>query len=48
MTGDRDANEMLEMIHKQIKFDGALFTPNISSLSKRTKGKCFLIFYQFS
>lgn len=39
MTGDRNATDMLEMISKRIDFEEALFTPNISSLNARAKGR---------
>lgn len=39
VTGDRNANDMLDVINSRIQFDQALFTPNISSLCCQDKGK---------
>lgn len=38
MTGERNANDLLKIIHENIQFNEALFTPNISSFSSRNKG----------
>lgn len=39
VTGDRNANDMLDLLNGKIQFEQALFTPNISTLCEQAKGK---------
>lgn len=39
ITGGRNGNDLLDVLHKNIPFDLALFTPNISSLTSTASGK---------
>lgn len=45
ITGDRNANNMLDLINKEIQFECALFTPNISSLCSAAKGNEYLLHF---
>lgn len=39
VTGGRDGNDLLDILYQNVKFDVALFTPNISSLTSKAHGK---------
>lgn len=46
ITGDRNVNEMLNVINAKMRFEQALFTPNVSTLcSQAAKGKIGFIYY---
>lgn len=39
VTGNRNGNDLLDILHNNVQFHVALFTPNISSLTTKTSGK---------
>lgn len=45
VTGERNVEDMLNILNKNLSFEEALFMPNIASLSSRKEGRMSVVWY---